>query len=182
MSSFKILALLFFVSLSGCSTLSQSWKSDAFITKNNLENLEVGDIVITSKNWKNPMSWFGHSAIMVSKYKVGEYPELYYGYYETDIILWLSKKKDFTVLRYKKFNKKFKEAFLKNLKNIQFKEYKIVEKTNNNAFYCSQFIWYLYWKTAKDLDYRLDIDKDGGYLVTPYDLLNSKYFNKVNFL
>ena len=108
MSSFKILALLFFVSLSGCSTLNQSWKSDAFITKNNLENLEVGDIVITSKNWKKPMSWFGHSAIMVSKYKVGEYPELYYGYYETDIILWLSKKKDFTVLRYKKFNKKFK--------------------------------------------------------------------------
>ncbi len=57
------------------------------------------------------MSWFGHSAIMVSKYKVGEYLELCYGYYETDVILYLSKKKEFTVLRYKAFNEKFKTAF-----------------------------------------------------------------------
>jgi hypothetical protein len=46
--------------------------------------------------------------------------------------------------------------------------YKIVEKTDNSAFYCSQYLWYLYWKTAKDLDYDLDIDADGGYFVTLY--------------
>jgi hypothetical protein len=40
----------------------------------------------------------------------------------------------------------------------------------------------LYWKTAKDLGYDLDIDADGGYFVTPYDLLNSKYFDKVSFV
>jgi uncharacterized protein YycO len=46
--------------------------------------------------------------------------------------------------------------------------------TDNSAFYCSQYLWYLYWKTAKDLGYDLDIDADGGYFVAPYDLLNSK--------
>jgi hypothetical protein len=38
----------------------------------------------------------------------------------------------------------------------------------------------LYWKTAKDLGYDLDVDEGGGYFVTPYDLLNSKYFDKVS--
>lgn len=169
------------MALSGCATFDQSWKVDTSITKKNLYNVKIGDVIITSKDWRNPMSWFGHSAVMVSKYKVGEYPELSYGYYETDIILWLRKKKEFTVLRYKKFNDKFRSAFLKNLPDTKHKEYKIVDKTDNSAFYCSQYIWYLYWKTAKDLGYSLDVDKDGGYFVTPYDLLNSNYFDKVEF-
>jgi hypothetical protein len=29
--------------------------------------------------------------------------------------------------------------------------------------------------------YDLDVDEGGGYFVTPYDLLNSKYFDKVSF-
>jgi uncharacterized protein YycO len=53
---------------------------------------------------------------------------------------------------------------------------------DNSAFYCSQYVWYLYWKTAKDLGYDLDVDEGGGYFVTPYDLLNSKYFDKVSFI
>ncbi len=127
------------------------------------------------------MSWFGHSAVMVREYKVGEYPEPCYGYYETDIILWLRKKKEFTALRYKNFDEKFKREFLRNLPATKDKEYNITNKTNGSSFYCSQYIWYLYWKTARDLGYELDIDKDGGYFVTPYDLLNSNYFYKVGF-
>jgi len=127
------------------------------------------------------MSWFGHSAVMVSKYKVGEYPEPCYGYYETDIILWLMKKKEFTAIRYKDFDARFKAVFLNNLSGTKEKDYKITNKTDGSSFYCSQYIWYLYWKTAKDLGRVLDIDKNGGYLVTPSDLLNSKYFDKVAF-
>jgi hypothetical protein len=183
MTSVKFLKItLIFASvfiLSGCATFEPSWKIDTSITKKNLDKLKIGDIVITNKDWKSPMSWFGHSAVMVSKYKVGEYPELFYGYYETDIILWLSGKKDFTILRYKEFNDRFRKAFLKNLPDTKYKEYKIVDKTNKGSFYCSQYIWYLYWKTAKDLGYELDIDNDGGYFVTPYDLLNSEQFDKV---
>jgi hypothetical protein len=36
----------------------------------------------------------------------------------------------------------------------------IVEKTDNSAFYCSQYIWYLYWKTALRVDY-LGREKQG---------------------
>lgn len=162
-------------------SIDEKWSIDKKVLKANTSKLKIGDIIITSKDWKNPMSWFGHSAVMVSKYKVGEYPELYYGYYETDIILWLRKKRESTVLRYKNFDEKYKKVFLKNLLKTKDKEYRITNKTDNTSFYCSQYIWYLYWKTAKDLNYDLDIDRDGGYFVTPYDLINSDYFYKVNF-
>mgnify|MGYP002633776141 CR=1 FL=1 len=183
MIGFKyIIVLIGFWFLSGCASLDQSWRAEAPSAKQNLDKVKIGDIVITAKDWKSPLSWFGHSAVMIDKYRLGEYPEFGYGYYETDIILWLSKKKNFTVLRYKGFDEKFKKAFLKNLPNTKDKSYQVVSKTNNDAFYCSQYIWYLYWKTAKDLGYKLDIDFDGGYFVTPYDLLNSQYFDKVLFI
>ncbi|SHN91757.1 hypothetical protein BHECKSOX_2185 [Bathymodiolus heckerae thiotrophic gill symbiont] len=182
MNCFKLPILVFFILfLSSCVTFDQSWKIDKTSAGKSLDKIKIGDIVITAKDWKSPLSWFGHSAIMIDKYRLGEYPELGYGYYETDIILWLSKKKKFTVLRYKGFDEKFKKAFLKNVSNAKYKNYQIVSKTNNDAFYCSQYIWYLYWKTAKDLGYKLDIDFNGGYFVTPYDLLNSQYFDKVLF-
>lgn len=172
------------VLLGGCSVFSSSefntWQGKGQLHQIS-QKLNVGDVIITSKDWTKPISWFGHSAVMVSKYKVGEYPQLCTGYHETDVILWLSQKEKFQALRYKKFDENFKQAFLKNLANTQNKQYKIVEKTSNVGFYCSQHIWYLYWKTAQDLGYDLDIDKNGGYFVTPYDLFNSKYFDKVSF-
>ena len=173
--------IVVYILLSGCTTFDEKWSTNRSLFKANTENLKVGDIIITTKDWSSPMSWFGHSAVMVSKHKVGEYPEPCYGYYETDIILWLRKKKDFTAIRYKNFDEEFKSVFLRNLPETKDKEYTVNSKTNSSSFYCSQYIWYLYWKTAKDLGYELDIDRDGGYFVTPYDLLNSNYFYKVNF-
>lgn len=173
--------ILLIVILSGCVSLDDKWLSGDRFLKESTSKLKIGDIIVTSKDWKNPLSWFGHSAVMVSKYKVGEYSEHCYGYYETDIILWLRKKKDFAAVRYKNFDKKFKKVFLNNLPETKDKKYQLTSKTDSSSFYCSQYIWYLYWKTAKDLGRVLDIDKDGGYFVTPYDLLNSKYFNKVDF-
>jgi hypothetical protein len=167
--------------LSGCVSFDEKLSLDKKTFEENTNNLQVGDIIITSKNWKKPISWFGHSAVMVGKYKVGEYSGFSRDYYETDIILWLKKKKKFTALRYKYFDDKFKNLFLKNLNATKYKEYNITNKTDDSAFYCSQYIWYLFWKTAKDLNYDLDIDRDGGYFVTPYDLLNSNYFDKVKF-
>jgi hypothetical protein len=35
--------------------------------------------------------------------------------------------------------------------------------------------------TGEFSGYDLDVDEGGGYFVTPYDLLNSKYFDKVSF-
>lgn len=183
MDSIRILLILLTTTafLSGCSAFNTSefttWKTKGQLYQVS-QKLKIGDVIITSKDWSKPISWFGHSAVMISRYKVGEYPQLCSGYYETDAILWLNKKKEFSVLRYKRFDEKFKAAFLNNLPSTKYKQYKIVDKTNGSSFYCSQYIWYLYWKTAKDLGYDLDIDKDGGYFVTPYDLLNSKYFER----
>lgn len=183
MDSIKVLVVLLATAfLGGCFTSNApeftTWKAKGQLYQVS-QQLKIGDIIITNKDWTKPISWFGHSAVMISRYKVGEYPQAYAGYYETDAIFWLSNKKEFNVLRYKAFDEKFKVAFLKNLPRTKYKRYKIVDKTNSSAFYCSQYIWYLYWKTAKDLGYELDIDKDGGYFVTPFDILNSKYFNKV---
>lgn len=185
-NSIKLLFILFITTafLGGCSIFNTP-KFDTWQRKGQLyqvsQKLNIGDVIITSKDWTKPISWFGHSAVMVSQYKVGEYPRLCDGYHETDLILWLGQKKKFRVLRYKNFDESFKDIFLKNLLKTKDRQYKIIEKTSNVGFYCSQHIWYLYWKTAQDLGYDLDIDKDGGYFVTPYDLLNSKYFDKVSF-
>lgn len=185
-NSIKLLfiTLLTTALLGGCSVFNttefNTWQRKGQLYQVS-QQLQFGDVLITSKDWTNPLSWFGHSAVMVSKYKVGEYPRLCTGYHETDVILWLSQKDKFKVLRYKKFDERFKQAFLKNLLNTQGKQYKIVEKTSNTGFYCSQHIWYLFWKSAQDLGYDLDIDKDGGVFVTPYDLLNTRYFNEVSF-
>jgi hypothetical protein len=43
-----------------------------------------------------------------------------------------------SILRYKAFNKKFETTFLKNISKAKHQQYKIVEKTDNSAFYCSQ--------------------------------------------
>jgi hypothetical protein len=175
------LILLFAGFLSSCASLNQPWQAGPMMNEASPSKLQTGDIIITSKDWKNPISWFGHSAVMVNRDTVGEYPKLYYGYYETEIGLWLSHKKEFTVLRYKNFDADFRRVFLQNLQNARHKTYQIVSKTNGENFYCSQYIWYLYWKTARDLGYELDVDKNGGFLVTPYDLLNSNYFYTVLF-
>jgi uncharacterized protein YycO len=165
--------------LSGCYSYN-NWNIKGDINKGLLK-LQTGDIIITYKNYLEPLSWFGHSAIMVSDYKVGEYPKLFDGYYETDAILWQINKDIKTIIRYKYFDSSFKKQLLKNINNAKYRDYSIVDKTNNTAFYCSQYIWYLYWKTAQDLGYKLDIDSNGGYFVMPYDLLNDKYFDKIVF-
>jgi uncharacterized protein YycO len=143
------------------------------------QQLKVGDIIITPKNWKKPLSWLGHSALVIGVNKVGEYPQIYSGYRESDLSFWLSQKQRFKILRYKKFNQAFEQVFLKHVKLSKYKKYGLTNKHNKQQFYCSQYIWQIFYQSAQDLGYKLDIDKDGGYWVSPYDLLNEHYFNEV---
>ena len=177
----KLSILVVLINLAGCATFESDWKIENPKKNRDLNALKLGDIILTEKDWKNPMSWFGHSAIMVDSYRIGEYSGPLEPYYEMDVILWLAdKRKDYTVLRYKKFTQEFQEQFIKNLQNSKNKIYSLSSKTNSESFYCSKHIWYLYWKTARDLGYELDVDKDKGELVTPYDLMNSFYFHKLS--
>jgi uncharacterized protein YycO len=149
--------------------------------RSNRKELRVGDIIIKNKLVKNPMGWYGHSAIVVKPDIMGDYPELGVGYYEIDTYSWLYEDRKVMVLRYKNFDEKFKNLFVENLTKHTDKGYFISNKTNTNSFYCSKYIWYIYYITAKELGYELDLDSDGGFMVFPYDLIKSKKLEQIIF-
>ena len=61
------------------------------------------------------------------------------------------------------------------------KYYKISsDKMNTDGFYCSQYIWYIYYITAQEMGFELDLDSDGGSFILPYDFINSPYLEIVN--
>lgn len=173
--------LIFFVLLlTGCSNLK--WSNPDNIIKERYK-LKTGDILIKEKMLKDPTSWFGHSSIMVNDYIVGDFPMIGKKYFTVSARAWLKENgRKVIVLRYPKFDEKFKEQFLKNVKKYGRGEYKITfSKEKEKDFYCSKYIWFLYYKTAKDLGYNLDLDSDGGPFVLPYDFLNSKELVQIYF-
>lgn len=166
--------------LISCSNISShyNWKE----SKNSIfyiDKLKQGDIIIKNKVLNSPLSWFGHSAIVLENGVIGEYPKLFSGYSETRVDQWLFDERKIIVLRYKKFDKIFKEAFFKNLNLYKDKKYKLFTSKNNaNSFYCSKFIWFLFYKTAQDLNYELDIGS-GFFFTSPYDFLKSEEFEQI---
>lgn len=145
------------------------------------ENLKVGDIIVKSKVAKDPLGWYGHAAMVVKKDTIGDYPKLGVGYYEVDTYSWLYEDREVMVLRYKHFDKKFKELFMKNLKIYNDKGYFLSGKENTNSFYCSKYVWYIYYITAKGLGYELDLDSDKGFMIFPYDLIGSEELDQIKF-
>ena len=177
MKTIKIMLLIIF--LTGCSNLNKKeipWQK----SKENLfyiDNLKTGDILVKKKIWYSPISWFGHSAVMVTNSDVGEYPKLGKSYIQTDIINWLYDDKKVVILRYKFFDEKFKKEFLKNINKYKEKIYKITfNKYDENYFYCSKYIWFLYYKTAKETGYDLEFETNKKNIIFPYDLVNMKDF------
>ena len=78
-------------------------------------------------------------------------------------------------------NDEFKKRLIKNMDKYFGKNYKISsDRENTDGFYCSQYIWYVYHITAKEMGFELDLDSDGGSYVLPYDFINSPYFEIVN--
>lgn len=172
-----ILLLLFFTSCSNIPKKELSWQK----SKSNLfyiNNLKPGDILIKKKVWYSPISWFGHSAVMVSNSEIGEYPKIGKNYIQTNIMDWLYDNKKIVILRYKFFDEKFKKQFIKNLKKYKTNMYKITfNKYDDTYFYCSKYVWYIYYKTAKDTNYPLNFRADKRkYFILPYDLIYSKQF------
>ena len=160
--------------------INRKWQ-DIRTVRSNRKELRVGDIIIKNKLVKNPMGWYGHSAMVVKPDIMGDYPELGVGYYEIDTYSWLYEDRKVMVLRYKNFDEKFKKVFVENLKKYTDKGYFIRGKKNPNSFYCSKYIWYIYYITAKELGYELDLDSDGGFMVFPYDLIGSKDLEHIIF-
>lgn len=185
-----VLATVF---LGGCSVSrhQQVWQSP-YIIANNTDKLQIGDILITPKDWKDPLSWWGHSALVVDASKnIGEYPKLGYGYFAVPLYYWLKEDKEVIILRYKKLNPIFKARLKYNLKLLEKFNYGISYSGDNLlmrnptkddiSLYCSSYIWYAYAKTAKDLGFSLNIDSDGGAWIMPYDFLDSKHLSPIKF-
>lgn len=174
----KIFFIFIILILSGCSNLQNSIKwQDSKTIMSSYKELKIGDIII-KKKLLLPYSWFGHVAIVVSDNTIGEYPKFNVGYCETGILDWLYNDRKIIILRYKYFDEKFKEEFLNNLNRYKGKIYKLgFNKYDENYFYCSKYIWLLYIKTAKKLNYKLDFDKYKKQIyIYPYNFLSSEEF------
>lgn len=168
--------------LSGCSVSNQAnivWQSKTQVLQQ-AQKIQVGDILITPKDWKDPLSWWGHSALIINAQKeVGEFPKLGYGYFQTPLSIWLKHRSQMSILRYQNITPEFKDRLIKNNLDLIERDYGILSTKadllnhKNTSLYCSSYIWYLYQKTANDFNHQLDIDGDEGYWVMPYDFLSS---------
>ncbi|WP_320950392.1 YiiX/YebB-like N1pC/P60 family cysteine hydrolase, partial [Fusobacterium sp.] len=129
----------------------------------------------------NPIGMFGHAAIMKNDRVIVDYPKFGNKSYTIDIEYWLEEGRDILVLRYKDMTDEFKKRLVKNMEKYFGKDYKIhFNKLNTDGFYCSQYIWYIYYITAQEMGFELDLDSDGGNFVLPYDFINSPYLEIVN--
>ena len=180
-----LISLIFLTACSGVQTIPKYEKKDN-VTWKKVEGsvivlpLEAGDIIIKEKT-VNPIGMFGHVAIMKDDRTVVDYPKFGNKSYTIDVSYWLEKGRDILVLRYKDMNDEFKKRLIKNMDKYFGKNYKISsDRENTDGFYCSQYIWYVYHITAKEMGFELDLDSDGGSYVLPYDFINSPYFEIVN--
>ena len=190
MRNFKIkiiilISLLFLTACSSVKTVPKYEKKDN-VTWKKVEGsvivlpLEAGDIIIKEKT-VNPIGMFGHAAIMKNDRIIVDYPKLGNKSYTIDIDYWLEEGRDILVLRYKDMTDEFKKRLVKNMEKYFGKDYKIhFNKLNTDGFYCSQYIWYIYYITAQEMGFELDLDSDGGNFVLPYDFINSPYLEIVN--
>lgn len=172
MKKLIVFLLLLFM---GCSNIPEkAWNK--LDNKKNFFNIEAGDIIIKEKT-PTFLGMFGHTGVMKTDRLVVDYPKLGENIKVVDINYWLEKDRKFIILRYIGMEKKFKENFIKNLNEYLElnKPYKInFDVKSENGFYCSQFIWFIYYKTAKELN--IPLKKENYFLFFPYDFIYSKEF------
>ena len=72
---FLLRILIAVIFLAGCSTSGVHWQKTNLVTLSAKEKIQTGDILITPKYFTDPLGLYGHSALMISDDKVGEYPK-----------------------------------------------------------------------------------------------------------
>lgn len=168
--------------LAGCTNVSEKapWKhADRLIPI--YSSLQVGDIIIKNKTL-HPLEWYGHIGLVVTPATVGDYPNPLTGYNETPTALWLDENRNVVVLRYKNFDEDFKRKFLENVEKYKDRPYRVtLSKDSDSSTYCSKYVWHIYKKTAAELNYDLDLDRDGGFIVFPYDFLEHPQLEYLSF-
>lgn len=171
----KVIIIFFLSMFLGCSNIpSRTWKK--IDNHKTFLNIQTGDIILKERQY-NFLGLFGHVGVMKDSRLVVDYPKLGEHIKIVDINYWIEKDRNFMILRYIGMNKKFKEKFIEILNEYidLNRPYQVnFNIKSDNGFYCSQFIWYLYYKTAKELE--IDIKTTDYFLFLPYDFIYSKEF------
>ncbi|MGL5176213.1 MAG: hypothetical protein ACRC7F_07635 [Cetobacterium sp.] len=164
----------------GCSSLERNWQPTQTAINNSFK-LQTGDIIIKDKLFSDPLSWLGHSSVMITDTHIGDFPMPGKDYYTISVNAWLNEPlREVIVLRYKGFDETFKTQFLKNIEIYGSGKYRLsLFKEKESDFYCSKFVWFLFYKTAKDLGYELNLDSDNGIIIFPYDFINSPHLTQI---
>ena len=166
-----ILILLFFV---GCTHLEKNTFTPVPEILNKGFTFEPGDILILKKKM-NFHSEFGHSALVLEGGRVAEYPAYGYGYVEVGLNEWLEycSSREIAILR-APLSDKQKIEFMQLIEEYSTAKYGVFNrKFGTEEFYCSSFVWRIYY------DLGFDLDKDFKFLVLPYDFFKSEYLKKV---
>ncbi len=178
MKIISIMLSMMITIFTGCSSTKNTinWQNSTLIIN---KNLKIGDVIVTegSNDW---LSWFGHCGIVTEDFKIAEVPKLGTSVYYSDIGEWSEKDKRIIILRPKEIDNKFRFILVKNIEDSIGKPYSLkINKKDNDSFYCSQFIWYIYYNAGKEIGENIDIGDKGSIIVLPYDFIYSDYFIKV---
>lgn len=167
-----ILTLLF---ISSCSNISKKdFTSVESLYKNGF-SFQEGDILILNK-LPNVYSIFGHSAIVLDKGYVGEYPMYGYGYIEVGLGEWIESSLDRNIIVLRtNLDKEQKEKLKDLIIEYSTGRYGIFnKKMSKEEFYCSSFVWKVYY------DIGIDLKENFNFFVFPYDFLKTSKLNKVS--
>ncbi len=159
-----------------CSSVEYEW-NNSYETLVKYNDIQVGDILILNRKF-NPYSLFCHSAMVVEKNIIGEYPAYGYNYIERTIPMWFFENFDrkVIVLRYKNMNINLKNKLLEAVGKYRYGKYSVfVGRVNDKKFYCSSWIYKVY------LDLGIDLVDNNNFYVLPYDFLTSEKLDKVEF-
>lgn len=170
----KIIILFISLICISCSNIEKNqWTGVSKVLETGFE-FEEGDILILNK-LPNIYSIFGHSGIVLENGSVGEYPIYGYGFIEVGLADWLESSVDrkIVVLRAPNLTNEQKDILRESVDKYAFSKYGIFnKKMGTDEFYCSSFIWRIYY------DMGIDLDKDFTYFVVPYDFFNTKLLKK----
>jgi len=158
----------------GCANNKSNIKWNNIDTvKKNRTQIEIGDIIIKKKKF-TPYSMFGHSAIFVTKDYIAEFPKIGMGFLLSTLNEWDALDSEVIILRYNNISFNLQQEIIKNILDSRDKIYRFVfNKKNNEYYYCSQFVWEIFYRSGKNLNIDIDLDGDGGLFVFPYDILKS---------
>lgn len=169
--------------LAGCHNIPKKAWNKIDTPKLTLD-LRAGDIIIKEREF-NLLGIFGHSGIMKTERIVVDYPKFGEKISVLNIENWLEEERNFIILRYKDMNEEFQKRLIAKLDYYIYinRKYGIsFDKRESEYFYCSQFIWYLYYETALELGIELDLDSNKGIFILPYDFIYSRELYIVNSL